>query len=87
MRILEILEGSRKALEEYYPDHEHQRVKVKSYMSNCMRIISKNYFGYLFNMEARGHAELKWFLQQLKQSLADLFPIEIQNMEKQITRQ
>lgn len=43
-------------------------------------MITKNYFGYLFNMENRGKAELKWFLPGFKQALGDLFPVELQKM-------
>lgn len=36
-------------------------------MQNTVKIIYKNYFGYLVNMEKRGIAEVKWFLPKIKE--------------------
>jgi hypothetical protein len=49
-----------------------------------MKIVSKNYFGYLFNVDARGKAELKWFVPKLKETVGDLFQDEVLHLEKQL---
>lgn len=71
-------------MEEYFPEYQHQQGEVKTYLQNTIRMITRNYFGYLFNMESRGKAELKWFLSGFKPALGDLFTAELQNMEKQM---
>lgn len=35
-------------------------------------------------MEARGKAELKWFIPKLREAIGDLFPDDVNNLEKQI---
>ena len=34
-----------------------------------MRLINKNYCGYLANMEKRGYMEIQWFLPKLREVL------------------
>ena len=36
-------------------------------MQTTIKLIYKNYFGYLNKMEKRGIAELKWFLPRLRE--------------------
>lgn len=53
-------------------------------MNGSMKMVTKNYFGYLMNMEKRGKEELKYFLPALKKAVGDLFPVELENMEKKL---
>lgn len=36
-------------------------------MQTTVKLVSKNYFGYLANMEKRGIAEIKWFLPKFRE--------------------
>ena len=43
-------------------------------------MVTKNYFGYLMNLESRGKAEVKWLLPELKRVVGDLFVEEVRQM-------
>jgi hypothetical protein len=76
IRVVQIVQKARNDLEEYH----HSRDDVKKLMHNTMRTVSKNYFGYLYNMDSRGRSELKWFVPKLKEAVGDLFPDEVLNL-------
>lgn len=69
-RIIDVLRISFDCLREYFPlEYEeklHQSLMVK-FMQNTIKLIFKNYFGYLSNMEKRGLAEIAWFLPKFRE--------------------
>jgi len=69
-RIIDILKISFDCLKEYFPiEYEeklHQSLLFK-FMQTTIKLIQKNYCGYLSNMEKRGLLEVKWFLPKLRE--------------------
>lgn len=47
---------------------------------STVKVICKNYFGYLLNMESRGKAELRWFIPKFRECVGDLFNEEIASL-------
>lgn len=57
-------------LKEYFPLDFEERVNeslIFKFLQTTIKLLYKNYFGYLANMEKRGIAEIKWFLPKLRE--------------------
>ena len=70
-RIIEVVKISFDCLKEFFPiEYEeklHQSLLFK-FLQATMKLIQKNYCGYLANMEnKRGLEEIKWFLPRLRE--------------------
>lgn len=71
-KIIEILKISVDCLKEYFPIENELRLvesPIFKFLQTTIKLIYKNYFGYLANMEKRGVAQIKWFLPKLKEIL------------------
>jgi len=56
-------------LKEYFPIECEEKIHesyIFKFLQTTIKLIFKNYFGYLANMEKRGLAEIRWFLPKLK---------------------
>ena len=79
MKIISIIQSSKDTIYIHFVKNE-----VKGYLQPIMKMLIKNYFGYLLNLDARGKSQLKWFLSELKDILCDIFGNEIREMEKKL---
>lgn len=79
LRIVDIIKMAVECLKDYFPldaflglkDYVSsvREYKVHELLLSCVKLLRKNYFGYLLNMDKRGLAELRWFTPKLREIL------------------
>ena len=84
-RIIELVRIAVECLKEYFPLEQETQLGesvVVRMLQSSLKLLSKNYCGYLASMEKRGLAELKWFVPRLRELLEVTMVVESQLVDR-----